>query len=808
MAGRVPLEDQPPIVPTAPAGTLPGTSGGAAPMPSIVADRYEVLRELGKGGMGRVYVAHDRKLGRDVAVKVLAPGGAHSEEVLARFEQEARATGSLNHPNILSVHDVGLWQGGPYLVSELLEGETLRETLRRGPLEPEEAASLALQLARGLAAAHEKGIVHRDLKPENLFVTSDGRLKILDFGIAKLVTPTDPEAKETPAVAHTRTGAIIGTVGYMSPEQLRGRRIDHRSDLFSCGAVLHEMLTGRPAFDRDTPVETGYAILNEEVPVLPVSVPSRLARIVRHCLEKKPQDRFQSARDLLFELQGLTGGTGDRLRLSRRAIRFLRWTVGGVLAAAGAAYVALRLAAFLSGRVLAPGASVAVLPFADLSPGKDQEYFSDGLAEEILDTLAHIEGLRVTGRTSSFSFKGKNEDVQSIGRKLNVAAILEGSIRKEGDRLRVTAQLIGAADGFHLWSQTFDRQVTGIFAVQEEIAAAVVQALRVRLLPGAAASPPSRKTSPEAHAQYLIGRQLLNRGSADAFSRAEAAFGNALALDSRYAPAWIGAAHAAYLASNLPVSEEAAAAAARRAIEAAEKAVKLGPELGESWAVRGWLRGLLQWDWAGAESDLKKALQLSAGDAVVWRRYGFLLANLGRVKEALSAVRKSADLDPLAAEAWDNLAYLSNAAGDYAGARAAAAKALQIAPEQAYAADHVPVADLLEGHPAAALEKFARSAEEVFRLQGIAMAQFDLGRTAESQRALDELTAKYARNQAFQIAQVYAWRGDADRAFEWLTRGRLQRDGGVAFVKCDPLLGKIRSDPRYAKLVGELGFPD
>jgi TolB-like protein/Tfp pilus assembly protein PilF len=532
-------------------------------------------------------------------------------------------------------------------------------------------------------------------------------------------------------------------------------------------------------------------------------VPPELDRIVRRCLEKEARDRYPSAKELAADLEATR---------HKPLTPVFRFRVPPRRLLAGLALLALLAGAalwFLRGRTaaVAPGVpSVAVLPFADLSPQKDQEYFSDGLAEEILDALAHVEGLRVTGRTSAFSFKGKNEEVQSIGQKLHVGAVLQGSIRKEGDRLRVSAQLINTGDGFQIWSQIFDRLLTGVFAVQEEISAAVVQALRIKLLPGHTA-PLARKTTPDAHREYLIAKQLLNRGSADGFRRAEEGFARATALDPGYAPAWVGRAYAAFYSSDSAPSAAEVQAATRRAIDAAEKAVSLAPDLGEAWAIRGWLRALVDWEWRAAESDLKTALRLSAGDAQVLRRYGFFLASLGRLDEGLVALRKSAEMDPLSAEVWDNIGYLSTAKGDLAEARSASRRALEIAPEQAYAADHLAIADLLAGQPARALSAFEKSGEELFRLQGVAMAQHDLGRAAESQRALDALTRKYAHSSAFQIAQAHAWNGDDNRAFEWLERGRLQRDGGLGFVKCDPLLKKIRGDARYAALLEKMKLP-
>jgi serine/threonine-protein kinase len=800
-------------------GTPLGPIGEVPAAAFVLGGRYEIERELGRGGMGRVLLARDNRLGRRVAVKML-PAGVHTESALHRFELEARAAGSLNHPNILDVHDIGVWEGEPYIVSELLEGETLSDRLRRGTLSPQEAIGYAVQLGDGLAAAHDKGIIHRDLKPENLFLSRNGRLKILDFGIAKLVAHAPEQVDELPASRpRTETGAILGTIGYMSPEQIRGEAVDERSDIFSCGMIFYEMVAGRAAFGRQTTIETGYAILNDDLPDLPDEVPAPFAEMVQRCSEKKPADRFQSAHALLLHLKDLAsvpsrGQTaGDhpakaRRALSRRSPRRSR-ALAGVLAAiacAAAAYLLYRFGPRINAPEVIP--SIAILPFADLSPGKDVEYFSDGLADEILDALVNIKGLRVAGRTSSFSFKGKSDDVQSIARKLHVVAVLEGSVRKDGNWLRISAQLIDAVNGFHVWSKSFDRAPTGIFAVQEEISYAVVQALREHFHLEAHAAPAlAPKTTDEAHARYLIARQLLNRGSADGYRRAMEAFEKTVKLDPSYAPAWVGLASAAYYWSNLTEGPAEVERVRRRALAAADKAISLAPNLSEAWAARSYLRGLAEWDWEGAQKDLDTALRLNSGDAQVLRRLGVMLASLGRLPEALVAVRKSADLDPLATEAWDNLAYLANATGDYATARSASARALEIAPEQRYAATHGAVADLLEGNPARALAAFESSADEIFRLEGLAMAQHDLGHEPESQRALQALIGKYGDNSAFQIAQAHAWRGDRDRAFEWLERGYRDHDGGVGYVKVDPLLRKIRDDARYSALLRKMKLP-
>jgi len=762
------------------------------------------LHEVGHGGQSRVLAARDQRLPRTVAVKVLSVG-QHDAAQLQRFEQEARAAGSLNHPNILVVHDAGYQDGDPYLVTELLEGETLRDALKNAPFEARRAADLALQVAHGLTAAHEHGIVHRDLKPENLFLTRAGVLKIIDFGIARL--PQGPTGEHS---FRTSTGAVLGTVSYMSPEQVRGQAVDARSDLFALGSVLHEMLSGAPPFDRATSLDTAHAIVADPPRALPAGVPPDLAGIVKRCLEKDRDHRFGSAAELAEALSTITLRP---LAVVRRRVV----VIAAAMAISGVAGALIVPMLPFVRRISRPGTngagpldagpSIAVMPFADLSPGKDQDYFSDGLAEEILDALAHVEGLRVAGRTSSFWFKGKSDDAQSIGQKLRVASILAGSVRKEGSRLRIAAQLINAADGFQLWSQIFDRELTGIFAIQEEISIAVVQALRIKLLEGRTSPPAPHRTTPEAHQKFLIARRLLNGGNLKDFQRAQQGFEDALRLDPRYAPAWVGLASATYYASNLATDADEIEAAQRKAMHAAENGVALGQDLSEAWAVRSYLRGLIAWDWRGAESDMAKALQLSDVNPKAWGRYGLLLASFGRLPEALAAVRKAADLDPLSAEAWDNLAYVAVAAGDFSLARAAAARARESAPDQLYVQRHVAIADLLEHRPGSALAQFEKL-DGYFRLQGIAMAQHDLGHAAESRRALDELTTKYVHVAALEIGETHAWFGEPDLAFEWLETAYAAHDGGLGYLKCDPLLRGIRADPRYAALVQKMRFPE
>jgi serine/threonine-protein kinase len=764
--------------------------------PRVFGGRYRALEELGRGGMGRVLRARDLKLEREVALKLLPPG-AHPAQERLRFEQEARAAGALNHPNIVAVYDVGEENGEPFIVSELLDGETLRKALSRHAFTPAQALDLAAQLAEGLAAAHQRGIIHRDIKPENLFLTGDGRLKILDFGIAKLQQPISREGKTD---VHTETGALMGTPGYMSPEQLRGEHATARSDLFAFGAVAHEMLSGGAPFDRDSGVDTAHAILHDAPRPLPAPTPAALGRAIERCLEKEPAARYADAGELLADLRKVSAPPARKKR---------RWML---LALAAFVVLAAVLALRLSSRAVA-APSVAVLPFTDLSPQKDQEYFSDGLSEELLDALAHVEGLRVAGRTSSFFFKGKNAALGEIGSALHVGAVLEGSVRKEGNRVRVTARLANAADGYEIWSQKYDRDLTSIFAVQDEIARAVVAALRLKLLP--APVPQSRRTvTPEAHNAYLLGRQFLHRNSRDGFRRAQQAYEKALQLEPGYAAAWAGLAIAKFHLADLAESAVTAAEgeryleAVRQSLAAAEKAIALDGDLADGYLSRGYLRATPNWEWEGALADMERGLSLKPEDADALQLYARVgLRPLGRLPEAIATLRKAAALDPLNAQVWSTLGSVLIMSGQFDAAREALNRSLEISPEQALTPMYLAVGFLLEGKPSAALAASLRSTEPIFRLQGAALAEHDLGHPKESQRALEEVIARWPYAAAFQIAEIYAWRGEKDAAFHWLERGCAQRDGGLAVVKVDLLLRKLRGDPRYAALLAKLNLP-
>jgi TolB-like protein len=472
-------------------------------------------------------------------------------------------------------------------------------------------------------------------------------------------------------------------------------------------------------------------------------------------------------------------------------------------AAAAAAAPAIPMAAPAGVTDLIPEKSIAVLPFADLSEKHDQEYFSDGLSEELINQLARVADLHVPGRTSSFYFKGKSEDIATIAHKLHVAHVLEGSVRRSGHVVRISAQLIQADSGYDMWSQTYDQNVKDIFQVQDQIAAAVVEALKVKLLQARAQAPGSRTqtASSEAHDAYLLGRQALERDNSDGYRQAVGEFRRAMALDPGYAAASAGLAEAEIQLADTTSGERGAL---QRAREAADRAIALAPDASEGYTARAFLRSDFLWDWNGARSDIERAVAIDPNNSRIQVRYADLLGDLGQLSEAVAAARKAVDLDPLSEPSWVALGYALRDDGQFAAARAAILRAQEINPDSLHAIHRLAVTELLDGHPEQALAIAARGS---YQQLDTALAAYTLGQREESQRALDYLIKNRADTLAFQIAEIYAWRGELDPAFKWLDQAYAQHDGGLATIKEDRLLAKLRGDPRYTALLEKMGLP-
>ena len=772
--------------------------------------------------MGEVYRARDTRLGREVAVKVLPPELAGDPARIARFEREARAVAALNHPNIVVLHSIEEADGVRFLTMELVEGQSLGSLLAPGGMELPRALTLALALCEALASAHEKGIVHRDLKPANLMVTRDGRLKVLDFGLARLGADDSASlglsAMTTREAPLTHAGMVLGTLSYMAPEQLRGQEVDARSDLFALGILIYEVISGRHPYAGESAIEIGSAILRDvprPVTEVRAGLPPELARILARCLERDPRSRYQSARELgndlrLIEAELRLTESSSRFRLPAEAAA----TTSEASAAGRAAWRAPSAAAFADD---AP--SIAVMPFANAGRDEENEYFADGLGEEMLNLLAKIRGLRVAARTSAFSFKGRDVHVSEIGRELGVATILEGSVRKAGRRVRISTRLVDVTNGYHLWSETYDRELEDLFAVQDDIAQSVVRELRAALLgdePGAeadarvraevAAAARGRGGNAEAYRLYLEGRHRIDRQTRDDAERGIERFRKALELDPGFALGWAEMSSACASGAGrgwVPFAE-----GYHQARAAAERALRLEPDLTEGHLALSRVRMWSDWDFAGADASLQRALELAPGNAVVVRMAGLLAGNLGQLERAIELSRRAAALDPLSVSAHNNLGSYYLWAERFSEAEIACRKALELNPGSAISHWLLGMVRLRQGRAEEALEEIEREPEEDLRLLGRSVAWHALGREAESSAALEELIEKYRDDCACQIAQACAVRGEIDRAFEWLEHAFAQRDPGLTGMKAEPLLAGLHGDPRWARFLGAMRLAD
>ncbi len=777
---------------------------------------YEILAPLGAGGMGEVYRARDTRLGREVAVKVLPAAFSADPDRLRRFEQEARAASALNHPNILTVHDVGTHDGVPYVVTELLEGETLRECLSDGALFFRRAVDYAIQVAHGLAAAHEKGIVHRDLKPENVFVTTDGRVKILDFGLAKLMQPDTSAEGATKAPTLTEPGVVLGTVGYMSPEQVRGQAADHRSDIFSFGAMLYEMLTGRRAFRGASAVETLNAILKEEPSELPPrEISPALDHVVRRCLEKGRHERFQSARDLAFALQEVVGPASGVLSPPAR-----RWRSRlGWLGVGAVALLTALLAGNVGGlrwRILGRGAgvpiqSLAVLPLENLSHDPQQEYFADGMTEELIADISQIRALRVISRTSVMEYKGAKKPLPEIARALNVDALVEGSVLRSGDRVRITAQLIEAKSDRHLWAKSYERDLRDVLSLQSEVARAIAREIQVKLTPQEQARlETSHPIDAKALEAYLQGRLFLEEQSEEGLKKAFDSFQKALQIEPDYAGAYSGL--ASYYAILPFHSQFSPAQVFPQARAAAQRAVELDENLAEAHASLAYIRAYYEWDWAAAQREFRRAIELRPSYADAHFSYSRFLAASGRPEEALAEIRRARELDPMESSLRANTALLSYFGGRYDQALEELLELRRLEPKLPLV--HWGIGLVHEqkrsyGEAIASLQQATSLSPSLNFKSSLGHAFALAGRRDEARAILGEITerSKRAYVPSYFSALVYAGLEDKDRAFEWLERAYQERSTVLAYLQLDPRLANLRSDPRFSDLLRRVGRP-
>jgi eukaryotic-like serine/threonine-protein kinase len=784
---------------------------------------YQVLAALGAGGMGEVYRAMDTRLGREVAVKVISGHLIDDPNALARFEREARTVAALSHPNIVALYDVGRQNGVVFAVMELLEGEPLERYLAPQHLSWRRALEIAVSVADGLASAHGKGLVHRDLKPANIFITEDGLVKLLDFGLAK----EDP-FRSTPlgspiGAAETEPGVILGTVGYMSPEQVRGECADHRSDIFSLGCVLYEMLTRRRPFGGDTPAETLAAILRDQPAELAAAdphIPSRVDAVVRRCLEKNPDHRFQSARDLAFALREILN---DSQMAPTRGTATIKTPVrrGPVLVTASLLIVLAAVVWFdaRARSLLVPDGggrirSLAVLPLANLSAGSGQEYFADAMTEELTTRLATLGNWRVTSRTSVMGYRGTRKKIPEIARELGVDAILEGSVIRDGSRVKITAQLIDGRTDRHLWAATYERELESVLAIQNDVARAVAREVDVQLTPDANArlAAATRNVLPAAYDAYVRGRHAWDKRSESDLREAIRFFQQSIDADPTYAPAYAGMADCyAQLGYGSYISPEDAFPRARAA---ARKALELDPTLAEAHAALGYSLMYYDWNFSGAEAEFKRALELNPNSAIAHQWYAYLLAALERpLSDADAEIAIAKSLDPLSVPINIDRAYILHYYGRNEEALRSVRLALEMNPKYAPGYFWLGRIYTSEGRYAdakAALQQIGplRTWTPAMAVQGYLYAKS--GRPQEARNVLaefDELRRQGRYASGYAIAVIYAGLGDRERVFSYLDAAYRERSHWLVWLKRDPRWNDVRSDARFQDLVRKIGLP-
>ena len=752
--------------------------------------------------MGEVYRARDPRIGREVAIKVLPVSFAADPSRVHRFQQEARAAGVLNHPNLLTIYELGTHDGSPFIVSELLEGGTLRSRLEGGPLSQHRAIGYAIQIANGLAAAHSKGILHRDLKPENIFITADERVKILDFGLAKL---TQPDSDEN-TWARSGAGVVAGTPGYMSPEQVRGRAVDARSDIFSLGTILFEMLSGHPPFRAGSSVETMNAVLTSDPPP-PANVSTSLQRIVRHCLEKNTEARVQSARDLSFELESISDFAEKHPVRPVRGVWIVAAIVLTCLVAAGVWKLRPHQA---TGAGAPPIDSLAVLPFVNATNDPKSDYLSDGVTESIINSMSQLPQLKVISRSTMFRFKGKNADAQDVGNQLKVKAVVAGRVSQLADRLTIQAELVNVSDGAQLWGEQYNRKFSDIFAVQEEIARDISQKLRLRLTGDQERRLTKRYTTDtEAYQLYLKGRYHWNKRTAENLETAIRYFQQAVDRDPNYALAYVGLADSH---SILPQYAEASSLEEmKRAKAAAIKALQIDDTIGEAHATLGLIADG-EWDWQAAEEHFRRAIQLNPNYATAYHWYALHLAQLRRFDEGAVVIRRAEALDPLSLIIKIVVGNIQCFSGARSECYATYRSGLQI--DSTFAGLHLYLGRFLfaggerrEG--LAELEK----ADELFGgrsndgRSALAYAYGMSGQTAKAEAMADELAQRNRAQRcgAFYVAIAYAG-FDEQRAMVWLDQALRQRDQFLPFFEFYPETDRLRRSPHGQEIIRAMGL--
>jgi serine/threonine protein kinase/Tfp pilus assembly protein PilF len=741
---------------------------------------YRLLEKVGGGGMGVVYKAEDTRLGRNVALKFLTYELSEQRHALERFQREARTVSALNHPHICTLHDIGEHEGHQFLVLELLEGETLNERISGKPVELRRLLAWGTQVAEALEAAHAKAIIHRDIKPANIFVTKSGQIKVLDFGLAKLLHPIS-EATLTQSI--TRPQTVVGTLPYMAPEQLRGQEVDARTDIYALGAVLYEMATGRRAFRDQTYTGLVDAILNVP-PVSPsalnAAVSAVLEVLILKALDKDPERRYQSAQEMRVDLQRLlTPSAGIPAAVQLRHRRGPRTIT-----------------------------SIAILPLVNTSADPQTEYVSDGISENIINALSHLPKLRVMARSTVFHYKGCEVNPVAVGRELNVGAVLTGRLVQRGDTLNISTELVDVTDGALIWGQQYSHKLADILRIQDEIAMEISSRLRLRLTGREKQQLAKHYTeNREAYQAYLRGRFMASKYTKDGMKKAIEYFRQAIEIDPAFALAYAGLAMSYW---NVSAVQFAPIEVMPKAREAARKSLEIDPQLAESHAAVALVKMAYEWDRAEAEREFRLAIQLNPGYATMYQWHGWHLAIMGRLGESIAEFERALELDPLSE--INTYMGLSHYWGrQYDKAIEQFHKAFDLYPDFWLPHLYLGWTHLQQDHLAQANEQLA----EAFRLEdnpwtvaSLAHASAISGDQSHARRYLAELEQRAVRQfvTPYFVARIFTGLGERDQAFDWLEKAYQVRDECLTWLKVDPTMDSLRSDQRYPDLLRRLGL--